>query len=157
MSILTSIFNVLGGQIVDSLLGRITGVFEAYFKKQISVEQLRTQVAQALLETFAEVEKAYADSLARTFDSFMRATAQSKLMQAVWAAVALSQLFVLLWHQFFIPALVAVVHLSDPQWNYPSSGTTIDWAYALLMFCLGGGAIALKMGGSQIKKLTSRE
>ena len=132
---LGSIIGALGGNIVDSLLGKITGVFESYFKKEISMEELRTKVLQSLLSTFAEVEKAHADSIAKTFDSFMRAAAQSKIMQVVWASVAISQLLVLLWHQVGIPALV-----------YSSSGATVDWAYALLMFCLGGGAVALRMG-----------
>lgn len=162
MGILTSIFSSLGGEIVDRLLGRITGVFEAYFKKQISVEELRTRVSQALLATFADVEKAYADSIARTFDSFMRAAAQSRLMQAVWASVALSQLLVLVWHQVGIPFVSFWLSKPDHPFHYPSSGATVDWAYALVMFCLGGGAIALKTGpgaGSlkdQLKSLVGR-
>jgi len=140
---LGSIIGALGGNIVDSLLGKITGVFESYFKKEISMEELRTKVLQSLLSTFSEIEKAHADSIAKTFDSFMRAAAQSKIMQVVWASVAISQLLVLLWHQVGIPAFVYFAAV-----KYPSSGATVDWAYALLMFCLGGGAVALRMGSA---------
>lgn len=141
----------LGGPIVkalaDSLFGKVADTFQAYFQKQITEAQLKEKLVEALLSTFAEVEKAYAASLTATFSSFMNAAAQSKFMQHVWGAVALSQLVVLLWHQVGISALVAAVRWSGHTgWSYPSSGSTVDWAYALLALCLGGGAISLKMG-----------
>ena len=76
---LSAIFSALGGQIVDQVLGRVTGVFEAYFKKQITEAELRAKVQQAMLETFAEVEKSYADSINKTFASFMEAASKSVL------------------------------------------------------------------------------
>src|SRR5690606_5411041 len=109
---------------------------------------------EALLATFAEIEKAHADALAKTYASFMQAMAQSKLMQTVWGAVVISQLFVLLWHQAGIPALVYLTGA-----GYPSSGTTVEWAYLLLAGCLGMGPVVLRSGpgagniGAQLKSL----
>lgn len=138
---LSAIASALGGQIVDSLLGRITGLFEAYFKKQISMEELRAGMIKALLETFAEIEKAHADALAKTYASFMDAMKQSRLMQIMWAWTVGTQLFVLVWSQFFVPLLFAYSLL--PNWK---AGTTGEWAYLLLGACLGMGPLVLRSG-----------
>lgn len=139
---LSAIASALGTQIVDSLLGKITGLFESYFKKQISMEELRTHVLQAMLDTFAEIEKSHADALAKTYDSFMRTLAQSPIMQRMWVAVVASQLFVLLWHQFAIPFIVFIGLTA----RYPSSGATVEWAYLLIAACLGMGPVVLRNG-----------
>jgi hypothetical protein len=139
---LSAIFSAVGGQIVDSLLGKITGLFESYFKKEISIEELRTRLSQSLLETFAEVEKAQADALAKTYASFMDALQKSKLMQCVWASVVLSQLFVLFWYQWIVPALVTWKFVT----HYASAGATVEWAYLLLAACLGMGPVVLRSG-----------
>ncbi|MGJ4942498.1 hypothetical protein ACQR1W_18125 [Bradyrhizobium sp. HKCCYLS1011] len=143
--------------LVNSIFGNITQAFTAYLNKEISEAQLKEQLQAAMLSAFAQVEKDYAASLTQTFQSFMQAAAQSKLMQAVWASVALSQLIVLIWHQIGIPAVSFFLGV-----RYPSSGATVDWAYALVMFCLGGGAISMRFGpgsnsiSSQLKTLTGK-
>jgi hypothetical protein len=158
MGFLTMLGGPLIKAITDSFLGKALDAFTAYNNKQISMEELRTRVQQAMLATFAEVEKAYADSLNKTFASFMDAASKSVFMQHVWGAVALTQLAVLLWHQVGIPGVIALGWVT----KYPSSGTTVDWAYALLALCLGGGAIALKTGpgagklAQDIKSITSK-
>lgn len=138
--------SILGGavikEIANGLFGKIEAGWEAYMKKEISRDQLLEKMQEALLSTFAEVEKTYADSITKSFSTFMEAASKSRLMQAVWASVALSQLFVLFWYQWVVPALVTWGWVN----KYASAGATVDWAYALLMFCLGGGAIALKSG-----------
>ncbi len=95
--------SALGASIISSIastfLGKALDAFTAYVNKQITLAELEARVRQALVETFAEVEKAQADALARTYASFMAALQASKLMQVVWASVTLSQLAVLLWHQ----------------------------------------------------------
>jgi hypothetical protein len=138
---LSAIFSAVGGQIVDGLLGRITGVFEAYFKKQVSIEELRTQLAKALLETFADVEKAHSELIAKTFESFQVTLRQSPMLQRVWVWVVFTQLGVLLWHQVGIPAFVYFT-----GHGYPSSGSTVEWAYALIGFMFGAGALILRTG-----------
>ncbi|MGY3605654.1 MULTISPECIES: hypothetical protein [unclassified Bradyrhizobium] len=139
---LSAIASALGGQIVDSLLGKITGVFQAYFNKQITEAQLRAQLQTALVETFGEIEKAHADALAKTYASFMDAAKTSPLLQRVWAIATLSQLFVLLWHQFAIPFIVFMGLTT----RYPSSGTTVEWAYLLVGALLGLGPLVLRNG-----------
>lgn len=138
---LGAIFSAVGGQIIDGLLGRITGVFEAYFKKQISLEELKSRVSLAMLQTFSDVEKAHAESLSKTYESFQQTLRQSPLMQQVWVIVVLTQLVVLLWHQMGIPALV---YFTGEK--YPSSGSTVEWAYALIGFMFGAGAMLLRVG-----------
>ena len=54
-----------------SLALYFTKIFEAYFNKQITAEQLRAQMIEATLATFADVEKAYADALSKTFAASM--------------------------------------------------------------------------------------
>src|SRR4051794_9404940 len=98
MGLLTMLGGPLIKAITDSFLGKALDAFTSYNNKQISLEELHTRVQQALLATFAEVERAYADSLNKTFASFMDAAKTSVFMQHVWGAVALSQLIVLLCH-----------------------------------------------------------
>ncbi|MFL9829068.1 hypothetical protein, partial [Rhodoplanes sp. SY1] len=97
--------------------------------------------SQALLATFRAVEVEAYQTLAKTYATMMDAATKSPLVRAVWAAVTLSQLAVLLWHQVGIPALVYVTGE-----RYPSSGTTVDWAYALVFGCLGLGPMVMRSG-----------
>lgn len=149
---LAKIFASFGGEIVDKILGRITGVFEAYFKKQISLEELRAKILDALLDSVSEIERSHADSIAKTYESFQQTLRQSPLMQRVWLVVVGSQLIVLVWHQMGIPALV---YFSGTR--YPSSGSTVEWAYALIGFMFGAGALLLRGnnpgGSSYLDKL----
>lgn len=141
--------SALAGGVISSIastfMGKALDAFTAYVNKQISMAELEARVRQALLETFAEVEKAQTDALARTYASFMAALQTSKLLQVVWASVTLSQLAVLLWHQAGIPALVYIVGGS-----YPGSGSTVEWAYLLVAFCLGAGPVVLNNGPGKI-------
>ena len=148
---LSMLFSAVGGQIVDSLLGRITGLFESYFNKQVSIEQLRAGMLKALLESIAETEKVQADALARTYASFADALKSSKIMQVMWAVTLGSQVAVLVWHQAGIPALVAVVRwCGHPTWSYPSSGGTSEWAYFLIGGLVGLGPVVLNSGPGKI-------
>lgn len=135
-----------GGAIVDALLGKVFGLIEAYMTKQVSMEELRAGMVKALIESMAEVEKANSVAVAQTFNSFMGAMVQSRLMKIVWAVVVLTQLFVLLWHQIGIPMWVRLF-----GGVYPSAGTTLEWAYLLIAFCLGAGPLILKTGPGATK------
>lgn len=111
-------------------------------QKQITIEELRAQTLKALLDTIREVEKAHADVLAKTYAAFMQAVVQSPIMQRTWATVVLVELAVLAWAQVGVPAIVAVGWVD----RWPSAGATIDWAYALLAFCVGAGPLVLRTG-----------
>lgn len=138
---LSAIFSSVGVSIVNAFLGKALEAFTAYNNKQISMEELRTRVSIAMLESFKEVEIAHAETLAKTYASFMQAMVQSKLMQYVWASVTISQLMVLLWVQVGVSAFVFV---TGHAW--PSSGKTSDWAYLLVAACVGMGPIVLRSG-----------
>ena len=137
---LAAIFKALGGSFVEKLIDNATGLFDKYLQKQITKDQLQAQLLSLMVTTAGEVEKAHADSIAKTYASFMTAATQSPPMMRAWSIVVYSQLAVLLWHQVGIPAVVFF------GYKYPSSGTTVDWAYALLAGMLGLGAVALRAG-----------
>lgn len=131
--------------LVPILTGSLADAFKAYEQKEITREELNTKVQEALISAFAQVQKSQSAALAATFASFMDGAKNSALMRAVWAIVVLSQLGVLLWHQAGIPALVAYTGHA-----YPGSGTTVEWAYLLLAFCLGAGPIVLNKGPGKV-------
>lgn len=131
--------------LVPILTGSLADAFKAYEQKQITMAELNAKVQEALISAFAQVQKSQSAALAQTFASFMDGAKNSALMRAVWAIVVLSQLGVLLWHQVGIPAFVAATGQS-----YPGSGTTVEWAYLLLAFCLGAGPIVLNKGPGKV-------
>lgn len=143
---LAAIFTNLGSAFLDHFLGTALKAFEAYNNKQISMEQLRTQLQLALVDAAKAVEVAHAEAMANMYASFMGAVKTSKLMQIVWACVTISQLCVLLWAQMGIPFFVMLMRQTVPGWSYPSSGTTTDWAYLLLAGCIGLGTVTLRSG-----------
>ncbi len=142
MPILSAIFSSIGGPIVDALLGNVRGIFEAYFKKEISEAQLREQLMAAIAKTFSEIEVAHAEALAKTYASFMEAMSKSPIMQRAWSIVVYSQLFVLVWHQMAIPFIV----FTGLTAKYPPSGSTGGWAYLLLAACMGMGPVVRRAG-----------
>lgn len=141
---LTTIFSAVGGKLVDSILGKVTGVFESYFKKQISIEELKTQVSKALLESFTEVEKSHSETLAKTYESFQQTVRTSPAIATMFKVVIYSQVFVLVWHQWFIPFYLHF--FAGPGVKYPSSGTTAEWAYLLIGGLCGAAPMLLRAG-----------
>jgi hypothetical protein len=127
------------------LIGKLADAFTAYQNKQITLAELNARVTQALIDGFAEVQKAQSTALEHTFASFMDAAKNSKLMRGVWATVTLSQLAVLLWHQVGISAFVRIF---GGEW--PSSGSTVEWAYVLVAACVGFGPVVLNRGPGKI-------
>jgi LytS/YehU family sensor histidine kinase len=151
MPILSKLMGMLGGPVVDAILGQFTGLFKAYFAKEISEEELRAGMVKALTQAFADVEKSYAEAVTKTYASFMEAAAKSRLLQAYLIAVGGSQLAVLLWHQVGIPALC---YSQGVKACYPSSGATVDWAYAIVLFTIGAGPYAFRSAaGGIVEKL----
>jgi hypothetical protein len=143
MGLLASIFTgpVLG-TLLDKIIGPFVDCFKAYEQKQISEAELRAKVSEILINSFGDVEKTHAQELSKTYATFMASLDKSLLLRVVWASTTISQLLVLLWHQVGIPAIVAVGIID----HYPSSGSTVEWAYALLGACLGLGPLVLRTG-----------
>ncbi len=138
---LSAVLAALAGPLADGLLGRVITLVQNYQNKQLTEAQLRAELEKALVSAAAEVEKEHADTLARSYGAFLATTRHSPLLQSAFAAVIYSQLVVLLWHQLGIPAYVALAGRA-----YPSSGTTVEWAYLLLAACLGLGSVVLRAG-----------
>ncbi len=143
MGLLASLFTgpVLTS-LINGLMGPLESIFHDYIQGKISKEQLQEKLQEAILAAFAQVETQFFDSLTKTYTSFIQAATTNPIMTRAWSVVLYSQLFVLVWHQFVIPAIVALGILK----NYPSSGTTVEWSYALIALCLGAPAIASRIG-----------
>lgn len=143
--------SLLTGPILSAITGglfdRLEKAWEAYVNKQISKDQLMAAIQQAVMATFRDVEVAYYQEISKTYASFMQVLGTSPAMQTAWKIAVLSQLFVLIWHQLCIPWIVIAVRAAGyTGWSYPSSGSTIDYAYFLLMALIGAPAIAARSG-----------
>lgn len=136
----------LGGPVISAIISAIFGplenIMKAYFNKEISKEEAQARLSTALAQSFAEVDKSHADSIAKTYASFMALAEKSLLVRVTWAIVVYVQLFVLFWHQMAIPFIVYMGWIA----RYPSSGATVEWSYALLGGLLGLGVVALRTG-----------
>ncbi len=137
--ILDGIVGALSTPIVGKLTDSIAEVAEAYLTKEISEAEFKSRTAIAVQEAFAEVEKTWAEAATKQFDSFQQTVRQSPVVARAFAAVIVTQLFVLLWYQWGASAFLLV---TGTQW--PSPGATVDWAYAILALCLGGGAFVFR-------------
>ena len=134
-----AILNVLTGKVLD----KVTGVFELYLKKQISEAEFRSRVEIAVQETVRETEKAWAEVAAKQYAEFQQTVRQSPVVARAFAAVIVTQLFILLWYQWGASAFLLVTGTA-----WPSAGATVDWAYAILALCLGGGAFVFRGSGA---------
>src|ERR1044071_3811418 len=120
---LEMILSKVGMDILDRILGKGLEAFKAYENKQISMEELKAKMLADMLSSAKEIEIAHADTLAKTYESFMSALKTSHLLQVMWATTCVSMLFVLLWHMLAIPFIVfATGH------EYPGSGSLVNWA-----------------------------
>lgn len=143
--------SLLGGSalqtFVNAFAAPVVDIVKAYLDKTITEAQLAEKLKEAVLAAFAEVEKRHLDSITKTYTAFVQAMTTNPVITAGWKFVIYSQTLVLLWHQVGIPAFVMLVHwFFDPKFIYPSSGTTVEWAYALLTVGLGAPAIASRIG-----------
>lgn len=132
------VISALGGNLLD----KIEGAFKDYLAEKITREQLQEKLQEALLASLTEIEKSYADSIARSYVAFMQAAQTSVIMQRAWALVVVTQLFVLIWYQWIAPVTEAMHWIV--KWGTPS--VPIEWAYLLIVFCLGGGAVIARSG-----------
>jgi hypothetical protein len=144
---LSKILASISGDLLNKLIGPFTEIFKLYINKQITEEQLRTQLMQVLLTSVTEIEKAHAESIAKTYATFMQTALQSPPLMMLLIVTAYSQLVVLLWHQIGIPALCYFIGTKS---CWPSSGTTVDWSYALLAGILGFGVVLQRMGPAKL-------
>lgn len=128
--------------LISALLGPLEQLYSDYQKGVISKEQLAERLQAAMLTAFSQVESQFQDSLTKTYTAFIQAASTNPVMARAWSYVLYSQLFVLVWHQMVIPALVTFGAVT----KYAPSGATADWSYALIALCLGAPAIASRIG-----------
>lgn len=137
----SAILSSLGGVFINKFFDNALQAFTAYQNKQISVEELKDRLLGLMVNAARDVEVSHADALAKTYASFMDALKVTPILQRMWAWTVGTQLFILVWSQFFVPLLFAYSYL--PNWK---AGTTGEWAYLLLGACLGMGPLVLRNG-----------
>lgn len=140
---LSAILSAIGGQFIDRILGGVLDLAQKYIAKQITMEQLKTQLLSLMVSSARDIEIAHADALTKTYAEFQQTMRSSVLVQAIWASVVISQTIVLVWHQLGIPALCYFVGNAK---CYPSSGATVEWAYLLLAGLMGMAPVVLRSG-----------
>ena len=153
---LSTILSAIGGAFIDKFFGAAKDIFHDYTQGKISEQECRTRLLSALLDTAKSVEVSHSETLAKTYASFMDALKTTPILQRMWAWTVGSQLFILVWSQFFVPLLFAYGLL--PSWK---AGTTGEWAYLLLGACLGLGPLVLRSGPGalntdKLKSLTGK-
>lgn len=137
----SAIISSLGGVFINKFFDGALQAFTAYQNKQISVEELKDRLLGLMVNAARDIEVSHAETLAKTYASFMDALKVTPILQRMWAWTVGTQLFVLVWSQFFVPLLFAYSIL--PNWK---AGTTGEWAYLLLGACLGMGPLVLRNG-----------
>jgi hypothetical protein len=130
-----TILNLLTGKVLD----KVSGIFELYLKKEISEAEFKSRVEIAVQDTVKETEKAWADVAAKQYTEFQLSVRSSPILQRAYVAVIITQLAVLVFYQWGASAFLLI---TGQAW--PSAGATVDWAYAILALCLGGGAFVFR-------------
>ena len=136
-----ALLKLLSAPFVD----KIADIAKLYLSKQISEAEFRSRVEIATQDAFVKVEQAWADAASKQYESFQQTARTSPVVARAYAAVIVTQLFVLLWYQWGASAFMLITGLP-----WPSAGATVDWAYAILALCLGGGAFVFR--GSRTAK-----
>lgn len=137
----TTIISALGLPFINKFFDSAADMFKAYENKQISKEEAIDKLLGIMTGAARDVEVSHSETLAKTYDSFMGAMQKNLLLQYAWCAAVYSQIFVLVWAQFFVPLLFAFQIL--PNWK---AGTTAEWAYLLVGSLLGMGPLVLRSG-----------
>lgn len=143
--ILDKIIGALAAPIFGKLTDSVTDIAKSYFNKEISEAEFKSRTDIAVQDAFKAVEKAWAEAATKQFAEFQQTVRATPVVARAYAIVIVTQLFVLLWYQWGASAFKLVTGV-----NWPSPGTTVDWAYAILALCLGGGAFAMR--GQSVQK-----
>lgn len=138
---LSTIVGAIAGPLVDKIIGRGADLFEAYLKKQISIEELRTALMKVVVESFTELEKTHAETLAKTYESFQTTLRGSPELIRMFKVVIYSQTFVLFWSQWVVPMMHWIGY--EGAWR---AGTTAEWAYLLIGGLCGAAPMLLRAG-----------
>lgn len=152
-----AILEILGGKVIESLTKNLfagaTDVFKSYINKEISETEAMGKLQQVLVQSFQQIEVTHAQELTKSYTAFISAAKDNKTMARAWAVTLYSQLFVLFWHQFVVP-FVAWVGMAPGRW---SSGSTVEWSYALIAGLLGLGVMGLRTGPAKLDMETFKK
>jgi len=140
VSILSSIVSWVTGGLVD----KIVGLGEAYFNKQISEAQFRSEVEKSAQETAAKIEASWAQAASEIAKSTSETLKASPVMQKAFSIVLFLQLFVLVWYQIGAPAYLVITGTA-----WPSPGASVEWAYLLIGGMVGLGPFVFRRGESK--------
>lgn len=138
---LSAILSSVGGAFISHFFDAAKDIFHDYQQGKITAEECKTRLLSQLLASAQAIEISHSETLAKTYASFMDALKVTPILQRMWAWTVGTQLFILVWSQFFVPLLFAYQIL--PNWK---AGTTGEWAYLLLGACLGMGPLVLRNG-----------
>jgi len=135
--------------IITTVAAKLLSLYKAHQRGEITKAELDAEVQKAQIEGATEVDKAQYAALEDTYESFMEAARRSRIIAIGWAVTLFTQLAVLLWHQAGIP-----LYTWYSGNSYPSSGTTVEWAYLLVAGLLGVGPLVLRAspGLGQLKR-----
>lgn len=135
--ILETIFAKLGGALLDRIFGGLLDVAKQVVNKQISEVEARKQIHSMFITAARDVDVSYNETARDMFKTFWQAadTDKTNLMKIMWATALGTQIWVLFWAQWVAPLLYAYGYM-DKGWR---AGSTVEWAYALIVGLLALG------------------
>jgi hypothetical protein len=125
------------------LVGKVFGLADQYFKKEISEAEFRSRVEIAGQESAVKIESAWAQAATDTARATQATLAGSPVLQRAWAAVLFLQVAILAWYQIGTPAFQVI---TGQPW--PNPGVVLEWAYALIGVQLGAGPLVFRRGAT---------
>ena len=125
------------------LVGKIFGLADQYFTKEISQAEFRSRVEVEAQATAAKIEQAWAQAATDTARATQATLAGSPVLQRAWAAVLFLQVSILCWYQIGAPAFEVITAQA-----WPSPGVVLEWAYLLIGVQLGAGPLVFRRGGN---------
>ena len=139
---LGSVIGTIASLFTAPFINRVADVIESYKKGEITKAELDTRLKEHTQATFRDIEVVHAETLAKTYDSFMQAVKSTPTIARFYLIAGFSQLFVLFWYQWVVPFGAYMGFWT----NYPSPGATVDWAYLLIGVLIGAGPLVLRAG-----------
>ncbi len=129
MGIVTGIARVVLGPVFDL----VENLFTKYVNKQITIEEVRRDIEIARTRAEASLER----EVTQRFEAFQETLRSSPMLQRLLSAVVISQLCILLFYQFGVPAILFAF-----GWVWPVPELQLEWAYLLVAGSLGLKAVA---------------
>jgi hypothetical protein len=140
--IIASVLAAITGKAAKMMAGGVLDLIKQYQEGKITEAQMKAEVEKASIEAMLKVEVAYAEAATEQFKAFQESVRASPQVARAFVVVMVTQLFVLLWAQWGAAAFELATGVA-----WPAPNATVDWSYAILALCLGGGAFIFKPSG----------